>query len=89
MENRERLERAFQILAVKSNTAAQVIGGQMQLTIGKLNRLLTSGLGDDSLKIPHDDVAEMTQQLAHSRVDSPADARSYIDAIIRAHNRLS
>lgn len=88
MDNKEILVRAVRILAEESTLAAQVITDQRKLTVAQIANVLINVEHPD-LRIPSDDVAHMFQELGHVSIHSRADARSLIDAILRAQTRMT
>ncbi len=86
MEKQEAFDRVVRILVNETNVAAEIISGQRQATVANLAAALGT-VKNPQLVVPTDNLREIFQELGHVTLDSGADARSLVDAILRADNR--
>ncbi len=86
MNKHEALDRVVRILVDETNVAAEIISGQRQATVAGLAAALST-VKKPELIVPKDNLREIFEELGHVKLDSGADARSLVDAILRADNR--
>lgn len=86
MERRDALDRAVRILTQETDIAAEIITGRRQVTVERIAAVLRLVKHPD-LYIPEERIQDMFRAVGQVEVDSSADAKSLVDALIRADNR--